>query len=419
MFAKVKGTQDFLDLALMQGVLAKVHRFLAINNFSEIATPLLEHASLFERGLGNETDVVSKQMFFIASDKEEKDRLCLRPEATAGIMRAFLEHQHELTLPWKVYTVGPMFRYERPQKGRYRQLHQINLEAIGIASLEYDALFIAMLQHLFEEILGLSTFVLKINYLGDVQDRERYKKALREFLQNNAEDICATCLHRKDTNVLRVLDCKVEGCQKIYEKAPIITAYFSEETMQEWQALQKNLQLLGVTFSHDPFLVRGLDYYNRTVFEFVGTALGAQNALCGGGRYDGLAQELGSKELIPSIGVGIGLERLLLLCQEHADQLALQKPALHMIIPFEQEQHTLGLLIALNLTKHGLCTDILLESSSIKSKMKKANKLGAAYVVLIGQDELANNYVTVKHMIKGTEEKVEQGKLLAYLRAHQ
>ena len=417
MFSKVKGTQDWLDTNLLQGVLVKVHSFLALHNFSEIATPLLEYAALFERSLGNETDVVSKQMFYIAPHKEEsdKDRLCLRPEATAGIMRAYLENQHELSNPWKVYTVGPMFRYERPQKGRFRQLHQISLEAIGVASLQYDALFISMLAHLFEEILGLSTFVIHVNYLGSSEDRECYKKALREFL--DGKDICATCLHRKETNVLRALDCKVETCKKIYESAPEITAYFSDETQNEWKDLQNNLHLLGVTFIHNPFLVRGLDYYNKTVFEFVGTALGAQNALCGGGRYDGLSQELGSKEPIPSIGVGIGIERLLLLCQEHAEILSAKKPALHTIIPFDQAQNTVSLLIASNLTKHGICTDVLLESGSVKTKMKKANKLGAAYVILIGQDEMENNYVTIKNMITGAEEKVEQGNLVNYLKS--
>lgn len=418
MFSKVKGTQDLLDTALLKGVLAKVHAFLAVHNFSEIATPLLEYAALFERSLGNETDVVSKQMFYIAPHKEEseKDRLCLRPEATAGIMRAYLENQHELSNPWKVYTVGPMFRYERPQKGRFRQLHQISLEAIGVASLEYDALFISMLSHLFEEILGLSTFVIHINYLGSAQDREKYKKALREFL--DGKDICATCQHRKETNVLRALDCKVETCKKIYENAPEITSYFSEETEKEWQDLQNNLQMLSVTFVHNPFLVRGLDYYNKTVFEFVGTALGAQNALCGGGRYDGLSQELGSKEMVPSIGVGIGIERLLLLCQEHADALSAKKPALHVIIPFDQAQHSLSLLLASTLTKHGICTDVLLEGSSIKTKMKKANKQGASYALLIGQDEMEKNYVTIKNMITGAEEKIEQGKLVHYLKSH-
>ena len=418
MFSKVKGTQDWLDMALLQGVLAKVHTFLAVHNFSEIATPLLEYAALFERSLGNETDVVSKQMFFIAPHKEEseKDRLCLRPEATAGIMRAYLENQHELPNPWKVYTVGPMFRYERPQKGRFRQLHQISLEAIGVASLQYDALFISMLAHLFEEILELSTFVIHVNYLGNSEDRERYKKALREFM--DGKDICATCQHRKNTNVLRALDCKVETCKKIYETAPEITSYFSDETEKEWKELQDNLHMLGVTFLHNPFLVRGLDYYNKTVFEFVGTALGAQNALCGGGRYDGLSQELGSKEMVPSIGVGIGIERLLLLCQEHADTLSAKKSALHVIIPFDQAQHSLSLLLASTLTKHGICTDVLLESGSIKTKMKKANKQGAAYALLIGQDEMENNYVTIKHMITGAEEKVEQGKLLHYLQSH-
>ena len=415
MFTRVKGTQDWLDCSLAQGVLKKVEGFLKIHNFSYIMTPLLEYVQLFERGLGYETDVVSKQMFLIDS-KNEDEKICLRPEATAGVVRAFLEQQHAITLPWNAYTFGPMFRYERPQKGRYRQFHQVNLESIGVVGIEYDALFITMLQNMFLQVLQVTDFVLKINYLGTLQDREVYKKTLQAFLQKHESEICATCIQRSTTNILRCLDCKVESCQAVYKDAPVLTDSLSPESAAQFAQLQKLLLALGVTFVHDPFLVRGLDYYNNTVFEFVGTALGAQNAFCGGGRYDSLAIQLGAKQEIPAIGAGIGFERLLMLCEEKAQLLQEQKPQLTVIIPVEESEKIVATILTQYLTQHEVCTQLLAQQTSLKSRLKTADKLGARYVIIIGSQEREQNYVTVKHMVTGKESQVVQADLVQFLK---
>ncbi|NBV40356.1 histidine--tRNA ligase [bacterium] len=415
MFTRVKGTQDWLDCLLAQGVLKKVEGFLKIHNFSYIMTPLLEYVQLFERGLGYETDVVSKQMFLIDS-KNEDEKICLRPEATAGVVRAFLEQQHAITLPWNAYTFGPMFRYERPQKGRYRQFHQVNLESIGVVGIEYDALFITMLQNMFLQVLQVTDFVLKINYLGTLQDREVYKKTLQAFLQKHESEICATCIQRSTTNILRCLDCKVESCQAVYKDAPVLTDSLSPESAAQFAQLQKLLLALGVTFVHDPFLVRGLDYYNNTVFEFVGTALGAQNAFCGGGRYDSLAIQLGAKQEIPAIGAGIGFERLLMLCEEKAQLLQEQKPQLTVIIPVEESEKIVATILTQYLTQHEVCTQLLAQQTSLKSRLKTADKLGARYVIIIGSQEREQNYVTVKHMVTGKESQVVQADLVQFLK---
>ncbi len=410
MFLKVKGVVDNLcDMAYWNGVQKKIEAHLQRYNFSKIEVPTLEHVSLFQRGLGLETDVVSKQMFIIASkNSSDTDPLCLRPEATAGTMRAFLEKQATLSTPFKVYSYGSMFRYERPQKGRLREFHQMNLEIIGADSNMHDVLLIKMLHTLFAEELNLTNFVLKLNYLGTTQDRQAYVQALTEFLNPQQATLCDTCIIRLKTNVLRILDCKSEECQKLIFHAPTIDDFFSENTKQEWQTLQQTLEILSVNFIHDKQLVRGLDYYNKTVFEFVSTDLGAQNSFCGGGRYDGLAQQLDSKKEVPALGCAIGMERLLLILEPQKNTLSEPKLPLIVVIPCEAAQQNLALFMADNLQAQGKCVDIVFEGSSLKSKMKKANTLGAAYVLLLGQEEQQTNTVTIKNMTTGIEEKVLQ-----------
>lgn len=413
MFSRVKGVQDFLSYNLWKGVLRTVESHLSQHNFSEIQTPLLEYVSLFQRGLGYETDVVTKQMFLI-EQKNDKDQLCLRPEATAGTMRAYLETKHEHTTPWNVFSFGPMFRYERPQRGRYRQFHQVNIESIGVTSVQYDAFFIQMLYKLFLETFGISEFALAVNFLGTPEDREQYKKALYKFLSDKS--VCDTCQQRKETNLLRVLDCKSELCQEMYASAPILTDHLSEESAQEWQALQDQLHELSVTYTVNSRLVRGLDYYNKTVFEFVGMTLGAQDAFCGGGRYDGLAEQLGSKETVPAIGAAIGFERLLLLLDERAQNFALAESPLTVVISCAQEQNSLALLCADTVQRAGKTVQVLVDNLALKNKLKRANKMGAAYVILIGEEEQQSGTVTVKNMMTGKEERVTQDQVVDLLK---
>src|SRR3984957_10422043 len=310
---RVKGTQDFLDLRLFNFIVEEAKAQLQTYHFTEIATPLIESVELFKRSLGVYTDVVSKEMFLIPSRHEDDEAMCLRPEATASILRAFIENGVQ-QVPWKVFTWGPMFRYERPQKGRYRQFHQVSMEVVGASSVAQDVWFITMLDRLFHEKLHLNNYALLINYLGCFEDRKTYQVELRNFLDSaDAATICDACRERKEKNIMRIFDCKSPTCQKIYEQAPTISECLCSRCAAEWAQLQDQLHILSVTYAHKPTLVRGLDYYSKTVFEFVSYDLGAQNTFCGGGRYDQLVSQLGGTQDQPSIGAAIGIERLMLL----------------------------------------------------------------------------------------------------------
>lgn len=414
MITKIKGTQDFLDLTLFNFILNSVRSHVGQYHFHEIATPIIEPLDLFVRSLGEETDVVSKEMFKIQA-AQDKDPICLRPEGTAPVVRAFVENGID-TVPWKVFACGPMFRYERPQKGRYRQFNQITVEVIGSAAMAQDAQLLAMFDRLFSEVFKLDSYALIINFLGCHLDRSKFKQTLYTFLNTVQDRLCENCTVRKEKNILRVFDCKNPTCQELYVNAPHLTDHLCAECDVEWQQLQTNLNLLSVAYSIKPSLVRGLDYYGKTVFEFVSVNLGAQNAFCAGGRYDGLVKELGGREDQPSIGAAIGVERLMLMLETQLDKLALpQLPAVHAIIPFEVAQQGLALLIADELHAAKLCADVLFDGS-FKARMRKANKMGAAYVLLIGEDELNNRVVTVKHMMSGSEERVAQDKVVEYLK---
>lgn len=414
MIQKIKGTQDFLDMTLFNFILGTVRTHLRSYHFHEVSTPIIEPLDLFVRSLGEETDVVSKEMFLLEA-AEDKDRICLRPEGTAPIVRAFIENGIQTT-PWKVFACGPMFRYERPQKGRYRQFNQITMEVIGSSSVSQDAQFLTMLDRLFAETFKLDSYALVINYLGCHLDRSKFKQTMYTFLNSVQDKLCANCTVRKEKNILRVFDCKNPICQELYTKAPVITNHLCAECDAEWKQLQRTLNVLSVAYSIKPSLVRGLDYYGKTVFEFVSGNLGAQNAFCAGGRYDSLVKELGGKEDQPSLGAAIGIERLMLMLETIQDRLPIpQLPALHVVIPFDPEQQSLALLIADELHAAKLCAEVLFDGS-FKSRLKKADKLGATYVLLIGDQEQQARQVMIKNMQKGTEEKVDQDALVAYLK---
>ncbi len=416
MINKIKGTQDFLDLTLFNYLSNKAKKHLEIYNFNEISTPILEPLELYVRSLGEETDVIKKEMYIIKKNDETEESICLRPEGTASTVRAFIENNVSST-PWKVFSLGPMFRHERPQKGRFRQFHQVNIEIIGSKAIEQDVQLIKMLDRLFFDALKIEDYALLINFLGCSEDRKKFKVALNKFLETNLSIICSTCQVRKSKNILRVLDCKGEGCSKLYQEAPKITDFLCGQCEKEWQELKDNLENLSVSYSIKPTLVRGLDYYSKTVFEFVSNDLGSQNAFCGGGRYDHLALELGAREDQPSVGAAIGIERILLILDKIKDKLVLeQKPPLYVVLPMALGQYSLALLISDELQANKLCSDILLEGDSMKSMMRKANKMGAKYVIIIGEEEQQNKTVTVKNMVTGQEEKMAQSKLVSYLK---
>lgn len=415
MITKVRGTQDIVDTRLFNFVVQTTKKHLELYHFSEIILPILEHVELFKRSLGLHTDVVSKEMFTIATADQEES-ICLRPEVTASTIRAFLEHQANLQTPWKVFTWGPMFRHERPQKGRFRQFNQINVEIIDAASITFDAYLIALFDRLFQEKFLLENFALTINFLGCPDDRKKYREILYAFLNTVQDKICADCKVRKEKNIMRVFDCKVETDQQLYRKAPFIADHLCQQCATEWDQVKKQLELLSISYTYVPTLVRGLDYYDKTVFEFVSDALGAQKAFCSGGRYNNLASQLGSQQEFPSLGGSIGIERLLLLLEPIQDKLLLpQLPALHVVLPLQEQQHSLALLLADELAVHGLCVDVFFDGS-LKSMMRKANKLGAHYALLVGSEEQEKGLVTVKNMRTGAEEKIEQAKLIEYLK---
>ncbi len=410
---RVKGTHDYLDLRFYHYVVQTVTKHLKHYNYSEIKTPIIEHTDLYKRSLGQHTDVVTKEMFLLQSAKENES-LCLRPEATAPAMRAYLENRIAAK-PWKVFSVGPMFRHERPQKGRFRQFHQINIEVINAPSIATDVSLITMLDRLFSEQLKLDNYALLINFLGTQEDRALFKEKLHAYLNTIQENLCATCITRKEKNILRIFDCKNEQCQALYDNAPKITDHLSTQSEQEWEQVQNQLHMLSVSYSIDPKLVRGLDYYDKTAFEFVSNNLGSQNTFCGGGRYNRLAQELGAREDIPSIGAAMGIERIMLLLEDKKEDLLPTQNALYVILPLDEEQHMIALLLADTLRAHGLTTDVLF-GGSLKNRMKRSNNMGARSVLMIGSDEQKENSVLVKNMLTGTEELIKQINVVPYLK---
>lgn len=417
MISRVRGTRDIFNAQEFLEIFRIIKKHLHQHRFHQIMLPSIESVDLFKRALGQETDVVSKEMFVVSSSSAEqkKEQICLRPEATAQMVRAFIEHGVQDT-PWKVFCNGSMFRYERPQKGRFREFYQCSMEIIGSASVSEDVHLIAMLDSLFSQKFNLNEYALHVNFLGTQEDRKLFREKLYSFLTENESSICPTCVKRRDANTLRVLDCKNEDCQKVYNNAPRLTDNLSQESAQEWQEVQNRLEELSVSFVHNTKLVRGLDYYNKTIFEFVSPLLGAQSAFCGGGRYDSLVKLLGGKQDQPAIGAAIGADRLHMLLEAVNSPLLEQKLApLHLVLPLEKEQHPVALKLAQNLLNNGFCVDVLFEGS-VKSMMRKANKMGADSVLLIGSDELANGTVTVKDMQSGESQTVKQFEVAGLLK---
>lgn len=415
MISKIRGTRDILDTKLFWSVMTTVKKQLLAHHFQEIILPTLEPVALFKRALGDETDVVSKEMFVVTSSsaQEKEEMICLRPEATASTVRAFVENGIQ-TVPWKVFTWGSMFRYERPQKGRFREFFQCSMEVIGSSSVMQDVQLITMLDRLFSEKFNLDEYALHVNFLGCPEDRVTFKEELRLFLQNHISIICNTCKHRATTNVLRVFDCKQDTCQALYSKAPVLTDCLCDTCQQEWKQVQKALAQLSVSYVPMARLVRGLDYYNKTVFEFVSPLLGAQSAFCGGGRYDHLVSSIGGKEDQPSVGAAIGIDRLLMVLEAANKLPLLQEKPLYAILPLAPEQQLVALHVADRLLRKGFTTDVLFDGS-VKSMMKKANKYGARAVLLIGEQEVIDGTVTIKDMVTGAETVVKQVDVVSHL----
>jgi len=368
--------------------------------YQEIRTPIFEHTELFLRGIGETTDVVSKEMYTF-TDKGKRS-ITLRPENTAAVVRSFLENKlYAEPQPVKLYYMGPMFRYDRPQAGRLRQFHQFGIEAIGADGPTIDAEIILLAVHFFQK-LGLNELTLLINSVGCPQCRPLYRDKLQAFLRDKLDGLCEDCQSRFERNPMRILDCKNENCQKLSNGAPHMTECLCEECQGQFLGVQTLLQAVGIEFTLDPRLVRGLDYYTKTAFEIQYPPLGAQSAICGGGRYDGLVEECGGQPT-PGIGFAIGLERVL-LALEKQQLLPDFKNGLDVYIaPIGDKGKTLAFQLLHQLRRSGLSCDMDMMNRSIKAQLKRANKYPARFVIIIGDEEVDQGKVMVKNMDSGEQ----------------
>ncbi len=368
--------------------------------YGEVRTPVLEETQLFVRGVGEATDIVEKEMYAFPDKDKDQTSLCLRPENTAGVVRALIQAgKLHADAEERLFYLGPMFRRERPAKGRYRQFHQLGVEVFGLDAASIDVEIMALLHALLDE-LGLAGVQLKVNSLGDPEDRARHKEALKAYFTPFREQLCPDCQRRLETNVLRILDCKIPADREIAKGAPHTLDYLGERSKQHFEQVQRGLRELAVPFSVDPTLVRGLDYYTGTVFEAIAeSGLGAQNAVAGGGRYDLLVGELGGRAT-PGIGFAAGIERIVMLLSEaNAAEPAVVPDV--MIIGADDAGRTAAHRIAHQLRTRGARVEVDHRGRSVKAQMKRADRAGARAVVVIGQRELEALVVQVKHMASG------------------
>lgn len=409
--SRIKGFADMFppDSDAFSFLEETARRVFSRCGFVELRTPVLEYTDLFRRSIGEETDVVQKEMFTFP---DRNDRLMtLRPEATAGVMRAYIEDaRHTRESVSRLFTTGPMFRYERPQKGRMRQFHQLNCECLGSHSPYADADMIAMLMRFLREI-GLRDLTLKINSLGCAACRPLFKQALVDYLDSLAGQggLCEDCTRRMQTNPLRVLDCKQEGCRRLTAAAPRLLDFNCPDCRAHFDTVIRLLEAENIPFELDHRLVRGLDYYCRTTFEVVSGNIGSQSAVAGGGRYDGLVKSLGGPD-VPGVGFACGMERLALLLPERAPA----RPHFYAL-GMNGDARALCFSLAQRLREAGLAGDIHTGDGGFKSAMRQAGKSGALFCLIIGEDEAASGTVMVKNMDSGEQQAVPMSDVVQHL----
>ena len=397
----IKGTLDVLpkESYKIQYVESAVREIAENFGFYEMRTPVFEHTELFQRSVGETTDVVQKEMYTFA-DKGGRS-ITLRPEGTAGAARAFLENGlFNEALPQKIYYLTSCYRYEKPQAGRLREFHQFGVEAFGAGSPAQDAEIIALANEVFN-YLGVKNLTLEINSIGCPACRAAYQKALKAYFENYKSELCETCNGRLDRNPMRILDCKSPVCSKIAADAPKILDYLCDDCRAHFDAVQQYLNTMQIDFTVNPEIVRGLDYYTRTVFEFVSNEIGAQGTVCGGGRYDGLLEELGGKPM-PACGFGMGLERLLLLMDAQNTPFPDRKGCDIYFASMGDKANLEAARLALDLRNEGLAAQFDTVGRALKAQMKYADKLGALYTVVLGDNELETRKAQLKNMKDGT-----------------
>ena len=409
-----KGTKDVLpaDAYKWHFVEDTARKIAARYNLKEIRTPVFEHTELFLRGVGDTTDIVNKEMYTFL-DKGERS-ITLKPEGTAGVVRSFIENGLASgVLPLKMYYLTPVFRYERPQAGRLREHHQFGVEIFGGKGSETDAEVILLARD-YIAALGVEGVELNLNSIGCKHCRPKFNEALKEYLRPHLPEMCDTCRSRFDKNPLRILDCKEEVCSKINENAPKTVDFLCDECREHFEKLKEILDACGVKYRLNPKLVRGLDYYSKTVFEFVSTSIGSQGTVLGGGRYDTLIENLGGPQ-VPAVGFGSGIERMLLVLENTGKRIPEEAPLGAYIAGLDDEGRKAAFQLCDTLRKTGVSAEFDHAARSVKAQFKYAGKVGAKYVVVIGSNELESGEYTVKNMADSTSETVKAERVAEYL----
>jgi histidyl-tRNA synthetase len=414
-----KGTKDVLpgESYKWQYIEKIIRDICSRFGYREIRTPMFEHTELFLRGVGDTTDIVQKQMYTFL-DRGGRS-ITLRPEGTAGVVRSFIENNlFAEAQPIKAYYLSaPIFRYEKPQAGRLREHHQFGIEAFGAKGPSIDAEIISMALAIFRE-LKITGLELNINSIGCRECRPKYNEALTEYLKNNENKLCKTCLERMKTNPLRVLDCKEEVCSGTVKGAPIILDYLCGECREHFEGLKERLEAAGIDYSVNPYIVRGLDYYTKTVFEIISGDIGAKSTVCGGGRYDGLVEEIGGPPT-PGIGFGMGIERLLLVLESLGIEIPKPDNCDIYVCSIGREAEIKGFSITEELRDTGVKAECDHMERSVKAQLKYANKTGAAWVIIIGDEEIKNGKAILRDMINSKEHPVPFSELKSFIKAGQ
>ncbi len=411
MFKRIPGTKDILPQEALswQAAEAIARKIFSVYNYQEIRTPVIEEAALFNRTLGQSTEIVQKQMFLIHN---QEDTYALRPEGTAAIVRSYLENNLEKVNGFsKLYYIGPMFRLERPQKGRLRQFHHIGAEAIGSGEASVDIEVIRLAEQLLRSF-GISGYKIKLNILGCPKDKQALSAGLKKIFQGKLNQLCADCRVRAENNVLRILDCKNPECRKVVQESAAGAGCLCADCQAHFETVKSGLDNLGISFQVDPQLVRGLDYYNRTVFEITHSDLGSQDAIGAGGRYNNLVSELGGPEL-GAIGFAFGVERLMLVPNTLAPS---ETKKLVYLITLGEAAKSAGLKILDRLRSAGIPADTDHLNRSLKAAMRSANDAGAAFVLILGDDELKKNVIAVKDMVNSTQKETTIENLIKELK---
>lgn len=417
MINKAKGTYDLYGIEGKKRLYINnlIQELMEKYNYEYISTPLFENSALFHRSVGETTDIVTKETYDF-KDRGNRDNT-LRPEGTAGVVRSYIENKmySDPSVPKKLWYYGPMYRYERPQSGRYREFYQFGCEVLGSEDPLVDAEIISIPVTLFR-MLGLKGIKVNINSLGDNESRENYKKALMDYLKPHINDLCEDCKTRYEKNPLRILDCKIDANNEILKNVPKTIDYLNEKSKEHFNKVLKYLEALEIEYKVNPNTIRGLDYYTHTVFEIEADVegFGSQNVMCGGGRYDNLVESLEGPKT-KAVGFAIGIERLMMALEHEKIKVVENLFTDCYILAMQEEQKPFAFAITTSLRMLGLIADMDYQNRTLKANFKQAERLNSRFMLIIGEDEVKNNYITIKDMKNKTEEKVENTKVLEYI----